>query len=174
MSWTKKMVFTILCERRQEKSIELDVLEGEKHSLLTEIALCLLEDHPFYVYGDGVLFGRHTSDHTHSSYIQTLSKHRKLRGKSRLHTVLQTRLLVKITAKTKKVVYLFCVLVLEMRSSYITQIGLGFIILLPQPPACRDLRHAPFTWHEAVFNDRSSALIKEAKAILPFTGPCKV
>lgn len=102
MSWTKKMVFTILCERRQEKSIELDVLEGEKHSLLTEIALCLLEDHPFYVYGDGVLFGRHTSDHTHSSYIQTLSKHRKLRGKSRLHTVLQTRLLVKITAKTKK------------------------------------------------------------------------
>lgn len=85
-----------------------------------------MEDHPFHADSDGVLFRRHTSEHTHSSYGQTLSKHRKLREKSRLHTVLQSGLLIKITVKPKKkkVVYLFCVWVLEMRSSYTAQIGL--------------------------------------------------
>lgn len=169
------MVFTILRKKRQWQSIELDILSGEKHSFLTEVALCLLEDHPFHVYGDGVLFGRHTSEHTHSSYVQTLSKHRKQRGKSRLHTVLQTRFTSKDNSKNKKVVYSF--LCFGFRNEvFLHSTDWPWI---HNPPVSASWLQGPqtcmaFAWHKAVFNNRSLALIKEANGILPFTGPCKV
>lgn len=83
--------------------------------------------------------GTHHSIYTvlvSSDTIQTQEADRK----SRLHTVLQTSVLVKRTVK--RVVYLFCVSVLETGCPYATQVGLEFIILLPRSPDCRDLRHA--------------------------------
>lgn len=81
--------------------------------------------------------------YTQFSCLQKLSKHRKPTEKSRLHTVLQTGALVKRTVK--RVVYLFCVSVVETGCPYATQVGLEFIILLPRSPDCRDLRHALLT-----------------------------
>lgn len=81
--------------------------------------------------------------YTQFSCLQTLSKHRKLTEKSRLHTVLQTSVLVKRTVK--KFIYLFCVSVLETGCPNATQVGLEFIILLPRSPDCKDLRHALLT-----------------------------
>lgn len=82
ISWTRKMVSTILHERRQLRSIEFDAVRRKAFACDIN-SLVFVGRSPCHVYSDGVWFGRHTwhiyTVLVSSDAIQTQEADRKIK-----------------------------------------------------------------------------------------------